>query len=81
MRVIIEIPETEKKKDAERVLNYFYEKCLYIFALGEIESFDVKVELADGKELKGSRKQMPKEILNEDDKLIGYPLDEEKNEN
>ncbi len=41
MKIIIKI---EPDKDPERTLNYFYEKCLDIFKMGEIEKFDVEID-------------------------------------
>lgn len=57
--------ERGKPMDAERVLNYFYEKCLFAFELGEFERFEVKVESEEGKELIKGRKIEPKVILKE----------------
>lgn len=43
MKIMIELLD-EEDKDPERVLNYFYEKCLDLYALKEIEKFEVKIE-------------------------------------
>lgn len=49
MKVIIEIPEKEGR-EPERVLNYFYQKCLDIDF--ELEKFSVSIEGTDLKKAK-----------------------------
>ena len=34
----------EPSKEPEAVLNYFYQKCLDSYIIGEIESFSVEIE-------------------------------------
>lgn len=57
------------EKDSERVLNYFYEKCLLSHEIGEIDSFEVKL-MDNGKELKRGKKAEPKVMLKEEQEEI-----------
>ncbi|MEK6882853.1 MAG: hypothetical protein AABY22_24735 [Nanoarchaeota archaeon] len=50
MKIIIELPE---KEDKERTLSYFYEKCLDLLVLAEINKFKISIE---GTDLKMERK-------------------------
>ena len=51
MKIIIEL---HPDKDPERTLGYFYEKCLDIYMIGEIDKFLVSIE---GTDLKKGRKK------------------------
>lgn len=46
MIIKIEIPDNPEK-DKEMTLNYFYEKCLDLLILAEIEKFQVSIEGTD----------------------------------
>lgn len=77
MKVIIELPE----KDPVRTLDYFYEKCLELYILGEIENFEVSI---DGRPEYKKEKKIHKKIINEykekieedNNKIMEYPLEE-----
>lgn len=79
MIIKIKIPD----KDPEMALNYFHQKCLDLFVLGEIDEFEVEIEgtafkkkrsITDGR---GNLKVNKSAEIEEDDKLIGDPLNEE----
>jgi len=50
--MIIKI-KIEPEKDNERTMNYFYEQCLNLYSIGEIDSFSVEIE---GTKFKRERK-------------------------